>query len=321
MCEQAHHDIRLTSVSGRQPDAALQVLAPIYDGAGWNCRPTDDAFWFRYVAIGDEQMSVRRLQMHGHLRGTASTGSDVVVHWLERGRARVQTAEDVTRLHPGAPPSMLPREGRFAFEYEDWDQRLIHLSKALLLEVAAEENVVGTTSAFDRRATPELAARAQWQRSLGHAVDTFRVHGADSAAWVAARREVARALLVLHPSSGERLLDRRSAQDDRIRAALDFVLNHAHEAITVDDIAAAASLSVRGVQEAFKREFQRSPMAFVRETRLDRAHAELQAVDVERGAVADIARRSGFSHMGRFSATYHERFGEYPRETLRSSAE
>lgn len=320
MSDQAHHDIRLMSISGRQPDAALQVLAPIYDGAGWNCRPTDDAFWFRYVAIGDEQMSVRRLQMHGHLRGTASTGSDVVVHWLERGRARVQTAEDVTRLQPGAPPSMLPREGRFAFEYEDWDQRLIHLSKDLLLEVAAEENVVGTTSAFNRRATPEVAARAQWQRSLGHAVDTFRVHGAESAAWVAARREVARALLVLHPSSGERLLDRRAAQDDRIRAALDFVLNHAHEPITVDDIADAASLSVRGVQEAFKREFQRSPMAFVRETRLDRAHAELRAVGVERGAVAGVARRSGFSHMGRFSATYHDRFGEYPRDTLRTLA-
>jgi AraC-like DNA-binding protein len=312
-------DTSLISLSGRRPDAALQALAPIYDGAGWDCRPTDAAFWFRYVAIGDDQLSVRRLQMHGHLRGTASTGSDVVVHWLERGHARVQTAKDVTRLQPGAPPTMLPREGRFEFEYEDWDQRLIHLSKALLLEVAEEQNVV-TTSAFDRRATPEVVARTQWQRSLGLAVEAFRVHGAESEAWADARREVARALLVLHPSSGERLLDRRSARDDRIRAALDYVLNHAHEAITVDDIADAASLSVRGVQEAFKREFQRSPMAFVRETRLDRAHAELQAFGVERGAVAEIARRSGFSHMGRFSATYHERFGEYPRDTLRSSA-
>ncbi len=320
MSDQAHHDIRLMSVSGRQPDAALQVLAPIYDGAGWNCRPTDDPFWFRYVAIGDEQMSVRRLQMHGHLRGTASTGSDVVVHWLERGRARVQTARDITRLQPGAPPSMLPREGRFEFEYEDWDQRLIHLSKDLLLEVAAEENVVGTASAFDRRATPEVAARAQWQRSLGHAVDTFRVHGAESPDWAAACREVARALLVLHPSSGERLLDRRSAQDDRIRAALDFVLNHAREAITVDDIADAASLSVRGVQEAFKREFQRTPMEYVRQTRLDRAHTELQSLVPGPGAVAEVARRAGFRHMGRFSAAYQERFDEYPRETLRNPA-
>jgi AraC-like DNA-binding protein len=312
-------DTSLISLSGRRPDAALQALAPIYDGAGWDCRPTDAAFWFRYVAIGDDQLSVRRLQMHGHLRGTASTGNDVVVHWLERGHARVQTANDVTRLQPGAPPTMLPREGRFEFEYEDWDQRLIHLSKALLLEVAAERNVV-TTPAFDGGATPEAAARAQWQRSLGIAVEAFRVHGAESAAWADARREVARALLVLHPSSGERLLDRRAARDDRIRRALDYVMDHALEAITVDEIADAASMSVRGVQEAFKREFQRTPMEYVREVRLDRARAELESIEPGSGAVAEAARRSGFRHMGRFSSAYRERFGEYPRETLRSSA-
>jgi AraC-like DNA-binding protein len=317
--DQAHPDFRRLSLSGREPDAALQALAPIYDGVGWNCRPTDAAFWFRYVAIGDDQLSVRRLQMHGHLRGTASTGSDVVVHWLERGHARVQTARDVTRLQAGAPPTMLPKEGRFEFEYEDWDQRLIHLSKALLLEVAAEQNVM-TTSPSDRRATLEDAARSQWQRSLGTAVEAFRVHGAESAAWADARREVARALLVLHPSSGERLLDRRAARDDRIRRALDYVMDHALDAITVDEIAEAASMSVRGVQEAFKREFQRTPMEYVREVRLDRAHAELESIEPSSGAVAEAARRSGFRHMGRFSSAYRERFGEYPRETLRSSA-
>lgn len=313
-------DLTRTSLSGREPDLALQSLAPIYDGVRWQCRPTDEDFWFRYVAIGDEQLSVRRLQMRGHLRGTASTGGDVVVHWLERGRARVETTKDVTRLQPGAPPAVLPTEGRFAFEYEDWDQRLIHLSKEFLSEIAAEHGVLGRSRLVGTRARTVAEATMRWRRSLATAVEVFRVHGAAAPEWEEARRDVARALLVLHPETGEGFLDRRSARDERIGAALDYVLEHAHEAITVVEIANAASLSIRGVQEAFKREFQRTPMEYVRELRLDRAHAEFESRSPESGAVAETARSVGFGHMGRFSAAYCERFGEYPRETLRSSA-
>ncbi|MBO0983539.1 helix-turn-helix domain-containing protein [Rathayibacter sp. SD072] len=32
--------------------------------------------------------------------------------------------------------------------------------------------------------------------------------------------------------------------------------------------------------------------------------------------VADIAHRWGFAHLGRFSASYAQRFGENPKSTL-----
>jgi AraC-like DNA-binding protein len=45
---------------------------------------------------------------------------------------------------------------------------------------------------------------------------------------------------------------------------------------------------------------------------------DLRLADPVRTTVADAARAWGFSHLGRFSAAYAARFGEYPSETLQS---
>ena len=58
-------------------------------------------------------------------------------------------------------------------------------------------------------------------------------------------------------------------------------------------------------------------MALLRELRLQRAHDELLSAGP--GAqVTDIALRWGFCHLGRFSQSYLQAFGESPRQTLRA---
>jgi transcriptional regulator GlxA family with amidase domain len=71
------------------------------------------------------------------------------------------------------------------------------------------------------------------------------------------------------------------------------------------------------VQESFRRVFDVSPLTYLRHVRLDRVRDELLESGPQAGAVGDVARRWGFAHLGRFSAAYAERFGEYPKETLR----
>ena len=61
-------------------------------------------------------------------------------------------------------------------------------------------------------------------------------------------------------------------------------------------------------------------MTYLRQVRLGRAHLDLRIADPARGSVADIAGRWGFTHLGRFAATYRERYGCPPSQTLRSSA-
>jgi AraC-like DNA-binding protein len=110
----------------------------------------------------------------------------------------------------------------------------------------------------------------------------------------------------------------RSAPRPRhLRLAEGFIEAHLDQPITLEDVASAAGISPRGLQMAFREHRGTTPLAFWREARLVRAHADL--LTAEPGArVTDIALRWGFTHFGRFSELYRERYGLCPRDTLRA---
>jgi AraC-like DNA-binding protein len=98
-----------------------------------------------------------------------------------------------------------------------------------------------------------------------------------------------------------------------LRRAQEHVHAHFAAPLGVTDIALAAGSSVRRIQETFAEHLDMSPMTYLRNVRLDHVHRLL----VEgRGTVTDVAQECGFSHLGRFSAAYRERFGELPSQTL-----
>ncbi|MCW2827829.1 MAG: transcriptional regulator, AraC family, partial [Marmoricola sp.] len=76
-------------------------------------------------------------------------------------------------------------------------------------------------------------------------------------------------------------------------------------------------LSVRALQEGFKRDLGMSPLAYLRLVRLRRAHRVLEQATPESTTVAAVALGLGLLHMGRFAASYRRAFGEMPSETLR----
>ena len=106
-------------------------------------------------------------------------------------------------------------------------------------------------------------------------------------------------------------------EHDRLRRALEFVHEHAREAIGTPDIAAAAGLSPRGLQQSLRRHLDQTPGELLRGVRLDGARTDLVGGALDETTVAEIARTWGFGHLGRFSATYRSRFGELPSESLR----
>jgi transcriptional regulator GlxA family with amidase domain len=73
--------------------------------------------------------------------------------------------------------------------------------------------------------------------------------------------------------------DRRDATSTTVRRAIAFIEQHPHADISVADIAAAANVSIRAVQFAFRRQLDTTPMTYLRAVRLDRAHRELLATD------------------------------------------
>ncbi len=88
---------------------------------------------------------------------------------------------------------------------------------------------------------------------------------------------------------------------------------------TATELAQAVSVSVRSLHDGFRRSVGTSPMAYLRELRLEAVRAELAAAEPGELTVTGAATRWGFLHLGRFAATYRRRFGELPSETLRSA--
>ncbi|TDL03594.1 AraC family transcriptional regulator [Mycolicibacterium obuense] len=105
-----------------------------------------------------------------------------------------------------------------------------------------------------------------------------------------------------------------------LRRALDFIHDNAQYDITIRDISAAADVTPRAIQYAFREHVGVTPLEYLRRIRLERAHRELKSADPTRDTVTSIAGRCGFTHPGRFSSAYKEIFGTEPSRTLRSSA-
>lgn len=87
---------------------------------------------------------------------------------------------------------------------------------------------------------------------------------------------------------------------------------------SVTELAAAVSVSVRGLQDGFRRSLDTTPMAYLRDLRLDQVHRELAAAVPGTVSVTEIAARWGFAHLGRFAAAYRAQFSESPSDTLRA---
>ena len=109
------------------------------------------------------------------------------------------------------------------------------------------------------------------------------------------------------------------AGTDAVGRATAFIDAHLADPLSVGDIARAARLSVRGLQNAFARVLDTTPAAYVRGARLAAVRAELVAAEPPQTTVADVARRWGFAHLPRFAQHYRAEFGEQPSETLRRS--
>jgi AraC-like DNA-binding protein len=104
-----------------------------------------------------------------------------------------------------------------------------------------------------------------------------------------------------------------------VRCAAAFIEAHADQQVTLADIAAAAGVTGRALQSAFRRSYDTTPVGYLRQARLERAYTELRDADAAAGVtVAAVARRWGWTSPSQFAAAYQRRFGEPPSRTLRT---
>jgi AraC-like DNA-binding protein len=104
-----------------------------------------------------------------------------------------------------------------------------------------------------------------------------------------------------------------------VRAAIDLMEADPQAPITVSMLAERCGVSVRGLQHGFARHVGMSPLAYLRDVRLRRAHEDLRTADPVADTVASIAQRWGFGHLSRFAAAHEAKYGQTPLRTLRAT--
>jgi AraC-like DNA-binding protein len=128
-----------------------------------------------------------------------------------------------------------------------------------------------------------------------------------------------RGLLVIadHPYRNAVVKPVGTVRSRLVKTAMDIIEADAYLPLTVSSIATRSRGSVRALQQAFRDELEMTPMAYVREVRLRRAHRALVESDPSVATVASIAHNWGFTNLGRFAETHSACYGEPPVVTLR----
>jgi AraC-like DNA-binding protein len=124
-------------------------------------------------------------------------------------------------------------------------------------------------------------------------------------------------LVADHPHRDAVSAEPRFVTPRTVRAAIAIIEDEAHLPLTVSTLAARSHVSVRSLQAGFRSHLGTSPMAYLREVRLRRAHETLRSSDPSSTTVASVAYQWGFTNLGRFAAAHTARYGETPAVTLR----
>jgi len=85
--------------------------------------------------------------------------------------------------------------------------------------------------------------------------------------------------------------------------------------LTIHDLAASLGISVRALQDGFRKHLNASPHSLLKTGRLEGARRDLMSGRAS--SVREAAARWGFSNLARFSQEYHAVAGMYPKDTLR----
>lgn len=125
------------------------------------------------------------------------------------------------------------------------------------------------------------------------------------------------ALLLMHPDLffGERAPPTRNMTG--LNRACDHIDAHLTGRITLSDLEKVSGLSARSLQYAFRAAFDRTPLQWTTDRRLEKVRERILAA--RPGATLTAIAGEYFTNMGDFSRLYRQRYGERPSQTLQDA--
>lgn len=300
--------IRTCAVAG-----ARAALARTHDVSELTLEQGGAGFRFEETVVRSERLSLESTSCDGTVSGMVRTGDDVVVTWFKSGRGTIGE-----HRAPIGRPILFHRDAE-PFRWISFQQDTLRIDREVVQKVAAERGGWAPQPlVFKPYHVPEGAMLAAWWLMIR----TVATEILEGPAEVTPERDeeltviAAAGLLtaIPHWPAGEK---NASPAKARLARAEAFMLEHATEQLTVQQIAVAAGMSARGLQSAFQRTHEATPLEYLKRIRLQMAQHLL--IEGATDIVADVARQVGLVHLGRFSAAYQAEFGERPSQTLRAA--
>ncbi|PZF31194.1 helix-turn-helix transcriptional regulator [Curtobacterium sp. MCPF17_051] len=284
-------------------DAVSEVLGAMYPKV--RLEPPRGRVRFRADIRGDDRLSIARLSMGFHAQVTVEPAGVFISATRLGGGLRTEHGDG------GEVGGVLFGQEETVAEYDGSELLVVNMPESSLVQhaVRAEGADTGVLRLHGHRPIPERAD--VWAQAVSHVhQNVVRVESAF-------RNELVRtaafdyllsvATWALPFETVTRVLAGTGAGAATVRRAAAYMDSHLSDPITLEDVAAAARVSSRGLQSTFRRQLDMTPMTYLRRARLAEAHREL--LDDESKLIKDVAAKWGFSNQGRFSRLRREMYG------------
>lgn len=258
----------------------------------------------RVRLAGDEDVAVGTMTITGEFRGRLHHEDDHLVLWAHTGTVHI-SGLDVHGLLGEGVPTILMAGVDYSVEASPARLSVIRISDTYLRQTIEEASGLPAGGVDPEQIRVAL-------RCVVPAL--FEPSGTQD---MGLRRQVVNAIVeTVRAGTLGTVPSATTGKSERFARALAYISEHAREPIGLADVAAAANLTDRGLQQMFQREIGRTPTAVLRSTRLEGARAEIQDAQPDQ-LIGDIARSWQFWHLGRFASVYRQAYGENPSETRR----
>ncbi|WP_254069644.1 helix-turn-helix transcriptional regulator [Herbiconiux sp. VKM Ac-2851] len=300
------------------PERAESALGQIYPDFRFQEPSRAEAFHYGQTVIGDDTATLAITDFGGTMTATAELENAFAVVIVESGRFGVWSGAEGT--DPGRPG--LARPGEVSSLLDHASIVMANFTENALKHTLRAYHGVDRVDLTYPHLTPLNPAMDRlWVETLNFVRntiltggvaqnDSIRTSAFRTLSLVAVEAFGIQTTIPTPPGTG--------AGAATVRRAQVFMDENAAQAITIEDIAAAVFVSVRGLQVSFRRILGITPLDYLRRVRLNYARAELLSTNPNVTSVREVALHWGFGHLGRFAATYQAAYGELPSHTLQS---
>jgi AraC-like DNA-binding protein len=104
-----------------------------------------------------------------------------------------------------------------------------------------------------------------------------------------------------------------------VKRTCDYISSNLKKSLVLEELVSHSGVSVRTLQNGFRKTHGLGPMAYVRKKKLEDINRELRMSEVSDVKIAKLARKWGFQHASHFTRVYKKQFDELPSVTLTKS--